>query len=132
MYNFDIIKNTLPIEWHHSGMYYLRPYEYGFTFIKPLASKMHEINFLKGRTTSDCFYYPTLVHNINRLKSGASNSIKPFYTKNEVDKFPKYLRRGGIYGHDKVVVLPKDQRPDYCHQERIEHIISLCKIHKLI
>ena len=76
-------------------------------FLKPFYSKYYE---LEGR---EDFYYIVAVNNFADVmeKAGirtrgplryAQYGSDPYFTRHDIDKFPKYMRRGGIYGHDTI------------------------------
>jgi hypothetical protein len=84
--------------------------ERGFVFTKPLVSTLRE---KKG---DEQFYYATKLANTKKLQrlsmTGCSRDTKPFYSKTEIDALPKHMRRGGIYGHDAVIVRSRDKHQD--------------------
>ena len=85
------------------------------SFYKPVRSKRKELN---GGLH---FYYLVKVANyaktMRKYKLGyLCNGIPPwshygsveYFNREQINKFPKYMRRGGEYGHDSVIVLKKD------------------------
>ena len=76
---------------------------------KPLTSVTRE----RGKETT-AFYYLAWVRDIGKISARCKVARPPqayFYTKEDIDKFPMHLRRGGRYGHDEVR-LAKYGRPD--------------------
>lgn len=83
------------------------------------------------------FYYLAEVSNIKKLSARynlptphyfttSHSQTSYWYTKKEVDRAPRYLRRGGIYGHD-VVRLKSRKCENYKHVCRaygIKYIVN--------
>ena len=78
-------------------------------FLKPLTSKIREQN-----GESLCYYLVKVGNYSRTMKKYGLGYLcfgsmdysqcgsSPFFTKAQIDQFPKYMRRGGIYGHDDV------------------------------
>ena len=106
-------------------------------YLVPLWSKMRELD--KKDYSSyhgivnweKSFYYLGIVRNYKKIRSKANKGRNHipldktiWYTKKEIDLFPRYCRRGGEYGHDTNRVYTSDEI-------YYGHIYNLCKVHDL-
>jgi hypothetical protein len=100
----------------------------GKIFLKPIFSKLKELDGKKE------IYYMAKVYNyadtfkkygLGRLSFGhpgwSQNGTPYLFSKEDIDHLPKYLRRGGEYGHDAVKVNGKLGK----------YFRNICKLHKI-
>lgn len=105
-------------------------------FLKPVFSKYKE-------TQNKDFYYIAKVSNIKKVMTkyglggeGDFNFGYPHYlNKKDIDKLPRYLRRGGEYGHDPVIIdKPKEYYLLCSWPSKYithSHLLNLCKVYGL-
>ena len=105
-------------------------------FLKPIISKYRE-------SQGTPLYYIAKIGDVKKIMSkyglgGKGDLIfgyPDFLSKKSIDKLPKYLRRGGEYGHDPVIV--DNTKETYCISSRQKkyvtrsHLYNLCNIYGL-
>jgi len=90
------------------------------SFLKPIYSKQRELRnnqavaLWDSRSCPNFYYFPKVASTSKTMRKYGISSYNlhrecwgnaPSYlTKKQVDKLPKYMRRGGEYGHDDVIM----------------------------
>jgi hypothetical protein len=95
-------------------------------FKKPLES------ILREKEGNKVFYYLALMKKAPEVSGSVGHSVNRdcFYDKKKIDTMPRYLRRGGEYNHDPVIMYSRDD--DVPKKEnKTAHIVKLCKIYGL-
>lgn len=115
---------------------------YGFTFIRPLKSKIAEVNGNENIYYVALISKPKKIDKISDTPWGATGwnpcccrQTTKLYNKNEISKVPRHLRRGGEYGHDPVKAIDISNNTTYITNEKFKKerkkYINLCKVYGL-
>lgn len=57
------------------------------------------------------------------------NGKRQFFSKDEIDRLPRHLRRGGEYGHDSVLIKRSYNASD--NNAKILYCKKMCKIYNI-
>ena len=113
-------------------------------FVKPIISKNRELDGNKNYYYIAQFKKKEYIRkegkylSLYREKDDHHSILKGrfiFYSKAEIDKFPKYMRKGGEYGHDQIKIrtkhnfVPKDLDP-FKERAKYNDYIKQAKLYK--
>ena len=112
-------------------------------WIKPIESD----TMMRRGYLNDPFYYLAVVGNIKKLSArhkvprpryfscrlsvGQGHQSPYWYTQKEIEKFPRYLRRGGKYGHDVVRLTDYGNVRPHSEYQCNKSYKHLCRVYGL-